>query len=111
MGEGIPYWLWWIDSRWLKDKDLFKSESDNVELKRKPSEYFLENFYVTTSGMFWHPVLQYVITVLGADRIMFAVDYTPESNVEAVRFIKSAPIADGDREKICHLNAERILRL
>ena len=111
MGEGIPYWLWRIDNRWPKDKDLFKSESGNIELQKKPGQYFLENFYVTTSGMFWHPVLQYVNTVLGADRVMFAVDYSPESSVEAVQFIKSAPIDDSDREKICHLNAERILRL
>jgi predicted TIM-barrel fold metal-dependent hydrolase len=108
MGEGIPYWLWRIDNRWTKDKGLFPSP---VELKKNPTEYFRENFYVTTSGMFWHPVLQFVCSVLGADRILFAVDYTPESCKMAAEFIKSAPISDSDREKICHLNAEKLLRL
>ncbi len=111
LGEGIPYWLWRIDSRWMKDKDMFKSDVFTGELQRKPTQYFRDNFYVTTSGMFWHPVLQYVHTVLGADKILFAVDYPQESSVEAVKCIESMPISDSDKEKICHLNAERLLGL
>jgi predicted TIM-barrel fold metal-dependent hydrolase len=111
LGEGIPYWLWRIDHRWIKDKDKFKSDVSTSNLQKKPTQYFRDNFYVTTSGMFWHPVLQYVYTVLGADRILFAVDYPQESNVEAVKCIESMPISDSDKEKIFHLNAERLLKL
>jgi predicted TIM-barrel fold metal-dependent hydrolase len=115
MGEGIPYFLWRIDNRWLKEKDgqpgAWEADPIGGKLKKKPSQYFKDNFYVSTSGMFWHPVLQFVCLVLGADRILFAADYPPESAMEAAQFIETAPISDSDKEKICHLNAEKLLRL
>jgi 2,3-dihydroxybenzoate decarboxylase len=33
-----------------------------------------ENFYVTTSGMAWEPAILYARHVLGADRVMYAMD-------------------------------------
>ena len=115
MGEGIPYFLWRIDNRWLKEKDgqpgAWEADPIGGKLKKKPSQYFKENFYVTTSGMFWHPVLQFVCSVLGAERVLFAADYPPESAMEAAQFIESAPISDSDKAKVCHLNAEKLLRL
>jgi predicted TIM-barrel fold metal-dependent hydrolase len=43
---------------------------------------------------------------LGADKIMFAVDYPIDDNATAVEFLKSSPISDADRHKIAHANAE-----
>lgn len=113
LGEGIPYWLWRIDNRWSKDKDIdrYIPIAGPIKLKRTPVQYFKENFYITTSGMFWPLALQFVNTVLGSDRILFSVDYGAESNKEAVKFIESTPISENDKEKICHLNAEKLLRL
>ena len=48
---------------------------------------------------------------LGADRIMFAVDYPFEPNKEAVEFMEALPIPDSDKEKIYHLNAEKVFGL
>ena len=48
LGEGIPFWLWRIDNIWLRTPNANK-------LNKKPSEYFKDNFLVTTSGMFWVP--------------------------------------------------------
>jgi len=48
---------------------------------------------------------------MGPDRILFAVDYSAESNMEAVKFIESVKLSNEDREKICHGNAERLLKL
>lgn len=114
MGENIPYQLWRLDNRWLTEKDGWGGAvppDPSANLKKKPSEYFRDNFYITTSGMFWHPVLQFACNVVGADKIMFAVDYSAESNKVAAQFIESAPISDDDKAKICHQNAERILKL
>jgi len=55
--------------------------------------------------------LQFACTVVGADKILFAVDSGAESNEAAVKFIDSAPLNDGDKEKICHLNSEKLLRI
>lgn len=110
MGEAMPFWMWRIDNRWLKDEGR-APEMPESNLPKAPGEYFKKNFYVATSGQFSIPVLQLAYSVLGADRILFAVDYPPESCMEAARFIESAPICDEDKEKICHLNAEKLLKI
>lgn len=47
MGEGIPFWLDRIDNRYL----LWKKVGSAETLKSLPSEYFKNNFYISTSGM------------------------------------------------------------
>jgi 2,3-dihydroxybenzoate decarboxylase len=112
LGEALPFWLWRIDSRWKEEQEADPASAAYYKnYQKSPAQCFRDNFYVTTSGMYWHPVLQFVCSVLGADKIMFATDYPYESTEEAVRFIKSMPIRNEDREKICHLNAEKLLRL
>lgn len=115
LGESIPFQLWRLDNRWSNEKNgmpgMFEADPSAANMKKKPSEYFKEHFYVSTSGMFWEPALQLVHTAMGPDRILFAVDYSAESNMEAVRFIESVKLSNEDREKICHVNAERLLRL
>ena len=103
LGEGIPFWLWRIDNRWVKDR--------HTGLKKRPSEYFRANFRVTTSGMFSQAALQCVHQTIGADNILFAVDYPFESGDEAVRFMDAAALSAADKEKICHANAEALLSL
>jgi predicted TIM-barrel fold metal-dependent hydrolase len=104
MGESLPYWLWRMDKSW---RDMPSSR----KFKKSPSQYVKDNFYITTSGMFWLPALLCAYLGLGADRILFAVDYPHESAELAVQFVDSIPISDGDKEKICHLNAERLFKL
>ncbi|MFC1946020.1 amidohydrolase family protein [Chloroflexota bacterium] len=93
--------MWRIDNKW-------QSGPMGKRRERLPSQYLKDNFYVTTSGMFWPPVLQFVNEVLGPDKILFAVDYPHESISKGVSFIKETPVSDADREKITHRNAERI---
>ena len=104
LGEALPYWLWRLDNTWQRGPRSSK-------LKKTPSQYIKDNFFITTSGMFWLPPLMCAYLALGADRILFAVDYPFESSKGAVQFIDSLPICDSDKEKICHLNAEKLLGL
>ena len=104
LGEALPYWLWRIDNMWqMRD---FPNRPE-----RLPSEYFQDNFYISTSGMFWYPPLLCACMVMGADRILFAVDYPIESNKKAVQFIETAPISKSDKEKIFHQNAQKLFKL
>ena len=48
---------------------------------------------------------------LGADNILFAVDWPYEPNTAGMEFLRKLSISDADREKIAHRNAERILRM
>jgi predicted TIM-barrel fold metal-dependent hydrolase len=45
---------------------------------------------------------------VGADNIMFAIDYPCQTTEGAVRFLDEAEISDEDRREIYHRNAERI---
>lgn len=107
MGEGLPYWLQRLDNRYLLQVKIGAVE----KMPRLPSDYFLDNFVITTSGVCSHPALRHALDVLGADKVLFAADYPYESVEEAVAFMDSAPIADGDRKKIYQTNAEKLFRL
>ena len=51
------------------------------------------------------------VSALGADRILFAVDYPWVSPKEGVELVERTPLSDTDKEKIYHLNAEKLLGL
>jgi len=104
LGEGIPGYLLRIDNRW-------NIAPFRKSLKKLPGQYFRENFVVTTSGMFSHPALIMTLSILGADSILFAVDYPMEEQEEAVAFMDTAPITEQERDKIYHVNAEEIFCL
>ena len=80
-------------------------------LKKEPIEYLRDNMVVTTSGNWFEPAFVCTLLALGADNILFAVDWPFEPNTTAMHFLNQLPISERDREKIAHLNAERILRM
>lgn len=102
MGEHIPFSLARADERLSPVAG---------HLKRRVAEYFQQNFYITTSGYFTDPPLECALAVLGADRIIFSVDYPFSDNTAARAFLDRAPLSRADREKIAHGNAERLLGL
>lgn len=104
MGETLPFVLWRLDSR-------AEISPGARNIKKLPSQYIKDNMVITTSGQFAPEPLLCSLLTLGADRILFAVDYPFERTEEGVRFIETAPISDADKEKICHLNAEKLLGL
>ncbi|MFJ8025742.1 amidohydrolase family protein [Streptomyces sp. NPDC096311] len=106
MGEGLPYVLWRLDSRWG-----FHNHH-GIELRRGiPSEYLRHNLYITTSGVCSAPPLVCALLALGPDHILFGTDYPFEEMSTATEFLRTAPISDEDRAKIAHVNAERLLRM
>ena len=111
MGEAIPYWFWRIDNMATKARARSIASGKRPIPAKRPSEYFKSNFYITTSGVNSHANLKFGIEVMGADRIMFAIDYPFESSAESVAFLDTAPISDSDRHKIAHANAERVFRI
>ncbi|MBI2869158.1 MAG: amidohydrolase [Chloroflexi bacterium] len=104
MGEGLPFWISRLDTPWRRK--TFKAK-----IARKVSDYLKTNFTITTSGMCFQPAFLCAYLALGADRMAFAVDYPMGDSQEAVAFLKSVPICDEDREKISHLNAEKLLKI
>jgi 5-carboxyvanillate decarboxylase len=105
MGENIPYALYRLD--WMHTHYSF----DRPKLKLTVKEYFQRNFTITTSGVNWVPALKFCIEVLGADNIMWAVDYPYQETVEATKWLDDAPISAADKAKIFHRNAERLFKI
>jgi predicted TIM-barrel fold metal-dependent hydrolase len=105
LGEGLPYWI----AR--ADRMAAALSGGPGGLKLKPSEYLQRNITITTSGMNFHAGIKFCIEVLGASRVLFAVDYPYDDNGFAVAQMDSAPISAADRASIYHLNAERVFRL
>jgi predicted TIM-barrel fold metal-dependent hydrolase len=79
--------------------------------KKRLSDYFRENFYVTTSGNFHTPALYNTMLEIGADRIMFSTDWPFENIDHAANWFDACPISENDRLKIGRENARRLFRL
>ncbi len=102
MGEMIPFMLARINDRLTPPAKY---------LRHTVPEYFLQNFHITTSGFFTDPPLLLTMQIMGADRIIFSVDYPYSTNEQGRAFLDNAAISPADKEKISHLNVERLLKL
>jgi len=106
LGEGLPFYLWRIDNRngWMKAPHKYAAH--------KPvADYFRANFHLTTSGHFSTPALVNAVAEIGADRVMFSVDYPFEDMSEAAEWFDGAEISEADRRKIGRTNALKLFKL
>jgi len=103
LGERIPYDLWRLDHRLAK--------VPGRPAKRTMREYFRQNFHVTTSGNFCTQSLIHAILTIGADRVLFAVDYPFEDHAHGCAWFDAAEIAELDRVKIGRSNAMALFGL
>jgi len=106
MGEGLPYSMWRVDNRngWVKAPPRYPA-------KKKLAEYFRTNFYLTTSGNFRTQTLIDAMLEVGADRILFSVDWPFENVDHAADWFDATSISEGDRIKIGRTNAAGLFRL
>ena len=104
LGEGLPFQIWRVDHR-LSRLAL------RTKAKLTMSQYFRENFYFTTSGTFRTQALMDVMSEVGADHVLYSVDYPYEDMIEATNWFDNTPISEPDRLKIAHGNARRLFRL
>jgi len=104
MGEFLPFHMSRLDIRY---RDL----EPDVKLAKKPSDYLVDNFAITTSGVLSPSALLGATLAIGIDNILFAVDYPYESTADAVHFLTTLPLNPPDLHKIAHTNAERLLHL
>ena len=107
-GEALPFWLYRLDYMNKTARPAIRNGADR--LKRTLSEYMRENVYVTTSGMAWAPVITFVQSVLGMDRVLYAMDYPYQFEPDEVTATDNLPISDADKKKLFQTNAERVIR-
>lgn len=100
LGETIPFLVNRINFVYARTPE------EVPRIKKKPSEYFLSNFYVDTSGVFNEPSLQCVYETLDKSKIMFGSDYPFENATRGVDFVRNSRIPDTDKERIFSKNVE-----
>ena len=108
-GEALPFWLYRLDYMNRSARPSIRNGAP--KLMRKPSEYLKENFYVTTSGMAWAPVITFLQSVLGKERVLYAMDYPYEYEAYEVTATDDAPISESDKKQLFQTNAEKAFAL
>ncbi len=110
LGEAIPFWLFRVD--YFYRGIVSTGRYANVrELRLKPSDYMRRNVFVTSSGMAWEPAIMFVREVLGADRVMYAMDYPYQFEPEEVLVTDQLPIDADALQAFYKRNAERVFGL
>jgi 2,3-dihydroxybenzoate decarboxylase len=106
LGEGIPIYIWRIDGRngWMKEPHRYAA-------RNSVGHYFRKHFHLTTSGNFSTPALVNAMTEMGADRVMFSVDWPFEGVAEGCEWFDKAQIGEADRARIGRDNAIKLFKL
>jgi gamma-resorcylate decarboxylase len=106
MGEGLPFMLPRVESRLRHVTAAVRGK------QQKPvTSYLRENFYVTTAGNFRTQAFVDTLLEIGAERLLFSVDYPYETVQEQVEWFDSLAISETDRRQIARENALELLRL
>jgi 2,3-dihydroxybenzoate decarboxylase len=104
LGEGLPFNIWRVDHRIAK-------APLGIKTKLPMAQYLRENFYLTTSGNFRTQTLVDAMMEVGADRILYSVDYPYEDMGEATEWFDHAAVSESDRVKIGRSNAQKLFQL
>lgn len=110
LGEALPFWLYRLDYMHAATVRAQRYESMKP-LQRTPSEYLRSNVWFTTSGMAGAPAIMYCRDVLGADRVLYAMDYPYEYVLDEVVAQDNLPIGPAEKKAFFQTNAERLFRL
>jgi gamma-resorcylate decarboxylase len=105
LGEGLPCSIWRIDNR------VSRTFGAKPIAKLPIGHYLRENFYITTSGNFRTQTLTEVMMEVGADRILYSVDFPFEDTAIAADWFDHAAISEADRLKIGRTNAAQLFRI
>jgi len=109
-GEALPFWMFRID--YMHRATVTSGRYAFLKpLQRKPSDYLRENVYVTNSGVAWQPAIMFCRAVLGADRVMYAMDYPYQFVREEVLVSDGLPITPAEKKQYFQGNAERVFGL
>lgn len=102
MGEMLPMMLDRIDAQFVHGFD---------HLARPVSRAILDQVWITNSGIFNEPPFLAALLTFGIDRIMFSIDYPYAPNAKGREFLDRLSLAPADMAKLCHGNADALLKL
>lgn len=106
LAEGLPYNLPRTQER------LYKQNKGTMggHYERPLMDYLRTNVWATTSGHFNTSSFMNALDVMGADHLMFSVDWPYETNKDGASWFDQLPIDLATKEKIGYQNAAKILK-
>jgi predicted TIM-barrel fold metal-dependent hydrolase len=113
MGEAMPlllYRLDWMQSNADGREDLM-GRRPAVRLRHKMSHYFLNNIWITTSGVAWEPAIRFCQQVLGPERVLYAMDYPYQADRAEVAAYDALDIPAAHKRMLMQTNAETVFQL
>lgn len=110
MGEALPFWSYRLD--YMHRATVASNRYESMKpIRRKPSEYLRDNFWITNSGVAWQPAIEFTQRTLGVDRVMYAMDYPYQHSVEEVLALDAMDMPAEDKKRFFQTNAEKAFRL
>ena len=107
LGEGLPHLL----PRMQHRIDEQREGERGAKALHRPSFYFGRNFWVTTSGHFHSKPLLETIAQMGAEWVLFSVDYPYEQMDVAGRWFDDTAFDDHDKYRVGRGNAAELFKL
>ncbi len=110
MGEALPFWLYRLE--YMHRATVRSARYEGMKpIKKTIGQYLRENVYVTNSGVAWEPAITFTQNVIGIDRVLYAMDYPYQCDVEEVVALDGMEMNAADKKKFFQTNAERIFKL
>lgn len=110
MGEALPFWAYRLD--YMHQATVKSQRYESIKpLLKKPSDYLKENFIITNSGVAWEPAIKFTQSVIGVDRVMYAMDYPYQYAVDEVTVMDNMQMRDEDKKKFFQTNAQRVFKI
>ncbi len=92
--------------------DPFHARTDQQRVLASDNAVAAQRTRVLSAELFYYEQrLLLALQTVGADRILFSLDYPFSTNEQGRAFLESVSISQADKEKISHLNAERLLKI
>jgi predicted TIM-barrel fold metal-dependent hydrolase len=109
-GEAIPFLLDRVDTAYRQGYCQPNADIGSGS-KELASYYVKKNLWVTSSGNYLPAAYYCTREALGLDKIVLATDYPFEQMHLGIDFIKSLPISDDERTRVCETNTKELLKL
>ena len=101
MGEALPFLVH------RETETLRKITADGKTFR----DIFCNHFHITTSGYYSTPALNFTITEMGIDRVLFSVDYPYVDSKAGTDWMAEVQMSAADKGKILGGNAARVLKI
>lgn len=110
MGEALPYWAYRLD--YMHAATVRSNRYESVKpIQRRPSDYLRENFFITNSGVAWPQAIRFAQEFMGADRVLYAMDYPYQYAPDEVNILDEMDMPAEDKKKFFQTNAQSVFKL